>query len=428
MTWGNLRDAGFVESAFYFRSTVRNVLVGRAEPLGSNLSALKDPGDFSSRDTRRIDDTESEFGVRSVWTSVFSKQASLRTGVDWTSTWFDNRLRMQGRYTLYVYDQSDRRAPNQKFVTVDPVDVDNDFKENKNLFSAFSELSLTSGRLSTNLGVRYEFSEFNGKSTVSPRVSASYDLGKQARLCLAGGVYYQVPDYRVLVVDPLNRELNNERAIHAVGSLTRYFGNSLKFTAEGYVKRLKDLVVWNDRSTFVRSNDGEAWTSGIDLSMVKRLRLKFYGQLNYSISHSRQDNNDGEGSFASDFNQPHVFNVLGGYEFNKEWTLSAKWKYATGRPADTYIVHRDVFDDQNFQRFAKETTRENGERLSNFHTFNIRLDYRKQFKRFALVNFIDVVNVYNYLNVNEARFLPLTGLEDERGFRILPTMGSKIEF
>lgn len=44
------------------------------------------------------------------------------------------------------------------------------------------------------------------------------------------------------------------------------------------------------------------------------------------------------------------------------------------------------------------------------------------------MNFIDVVNVYNYLNVNEARFLPLTGLEDERGFRILPTMGSKIEF
>ncbi len=46
----------------------------------------------------------------------------------------------------------------------------------------------------------------------------------------------------------------------------------------------------------------------------------------------------------------------------------------------------------------------------------------------ALVSFVDIVNVYNYLNVNETRFLPLTGLEDARGFEILPTMGTKIEF
>jgi len=222
--------------------------------------------------------------------------------------------------------------------------------------------------------------------------------------------------------------LRNERAIHVVGGLTRYFGNSLKLTAEGYVKRLNDLIVWNDRSTLVRSNDGEAWTTGIDLSLIKRLRRKFYGQVNYSYSWSRQNDNNGEGTFPSDFNQPHIFNALGGYEFNKEWTLSAKWKYATGRPSDVFTVHPDVFGDPNFPRFSRETTVENGDRLPAYHTFNVRVDYRKQFKRFALVNFIDVVNVYNYLNVNEARFLPLTGLEDERGFRILPTMGSKIEF
>ena len=82
--------------------------------------------------------------------------------------------------------------------------------------------------------------------------------------------------------------------------------------------------------------------------------------------------------------------MLGGYEFNKEWTLSAKWKYATGRPSDVFIVHPNVFGDPDFPRFSRETTVENGDRLPAFHTFNVRVDYRKQFKHFALVNFIDV--------------------------------------
>ena len=192
MTWRNLIGDGFVESALYYRSTVKNVVVGRAEPIGANLFDLDDPSDFSIRNTRTVDDTESEVGVRSVWTNVLSKGASIRTGIDWTSTWFDSQLRLLGQDTLYVYDSGDRRGPGQQYVIVDPLDVDNDFEENKNLFAAFSELSLSSGRLSTNLGIRYEYSEFNGKSTVSPRASASYELGRQTRLSLAGGVYLSI--------------------------------------------------------------------------------------------------------------------------------------------------------------------------------------------------------------------------------------------
>jgi hypothetical protein len=428
MTWRNILSSGVIESSLYYRTTLRDVLVSRAEPSLSDPADLMLASDFSVRDTRTINDSDQELGVRSIWTHVLKKGSSVRSGMDWTSTWFDNRFRLLGRDTLYVYDQSDRRFSGHDFVVVNPADVDNDFKDNKNLFAAFTEFSLAAGRLSANLGVRYEYSQFSDKSTFSPRASASYDLGSKTRLSLAGGVYYQTPDFQVLARDPRNLELSNEHAVHLVGGLTRYFGNSLKWTAEGYVKRRNDLVVWNDRSTFVRSNDGEGWTSGVDLSLVKRLRRKFYGQVNYSYSWSEQDDNNGEQSYPSDFNQPHLFNILGGYEFNKDWTLSAKWKYATGRPADRYVVNEDVFGDPGFIRFSKEVVAENRERLPDFHTFNIRVDYRKQFKRFALVNFLDVVNVYNYLNVNEARFLPLTGLEDERGFKILPTMGSKIEF
>ena len=101
----------------------------------------------------------------------------------------------------------------------------------------------------------------------------------------------------------------------------------------------------------------------MDFSLVKRLSRKFYKQVNYLYSWSRQVDNDGEGDCPSDFNQPHIFNVLRGLESNKEWTLSAKWEYATGRPADRFTVYTDVFGDLGFRRFSKETIVANGDRL-----------------------------------------------------------------
>ena len=87
-----------------------------------------------------------------------------------------------------------------------------------------------------------------------------------------------------------------------------------------------------------------------------------------------------------------------------------------------------MFGDPTRLRYAQELTGNNAGRLPAFHTFNIRFDSRRQIGRIALVSFLDVINLYNHLNVNEDRFLELTGKEDRRGFEILPTGGLKVEF
>ena len=91
-------------------------------------------------------------------------------------------------------------------------------------------------------------------------------------------------------------------------------------------------------------------------------------------------------------------------------------------------MHEDVFGDVNFVRFSKEITSNNTERLSAFHTLNIRIDYRKQLGRVAVVSFLDIVNLYDNLNVNENRFTPLSGKIEKEGFGILPTIGIKLEY
>jgi hypothetical protein len=162
--------------------------------------------------------------------------------------------------------------------------------------------------------------------------------------------------------------------------------------------------------------------------LVKRFVDQFYGQINYSYALSERDNRDGQGAYNADFNQPHIFNVLAGYEFNKTWALSAKWRYATGRPKDAFVVHDNVLDDVDNLRYAQEITANNTDRLPAFHAFNIRIDSRRQLGLIALVGFLDIVNLYGHLNVNEDRFLALNGKEDRRGFEMLPAAGLRIEF
>jgi hypothetical protein len=79
-------------------------------------------------------------------------------------------------------------------------------------------------------------------------------------------------------------------------------------------------------------------------------------------------------------------------------------------------------------RYSKEVTGNNNDRLPDFHTWNVRVDYRKQFDNFALVTFLDILNMYSHLNVNEERFIETTGQIEQKGFEIIPSFGMKVEF
>ena len=213
-----------------------------------------------------------------------------------------------------------------------------------------------------------------------------------------------------------------------IAAFSRYLRNDLRFLSEVYYKRFDQLIVRPDRTDLVYTNDGDGWAAGIDVAVIKNFVDKFYGQVNYSYSQSKRDDNNDEGSYNSDFHQPHIFSILAGYEFNKEWSMSAKWRYATGRPTDSSSINEDIFSDPTMLRYSKEIVDNNGRRLPDFHTLNVRVDYRKQFGRLALVSFLDIVNVYNHLNANQELFLFLTGEHSDKGFGILPTFGLKLEF
>ncbi len=419
----------FLENSFYFSNRNNPFHQGRAftDPVAGNppmRSSVQTRENIYNQSVK-----ESQIGFKSNFTYQVANNLSSTSGIEVNQFNLDYAFTQIGFDTTFIFDRNDYRSdPSKNYLVRNPANTNSAINTTRHSYSGFTELSYTLDKYVTfNPGVRYEYSTFNKKGYVAPRISVSYIIDPKTTINGAAGTYYQSPALEIIGSDPANENLKSEKAFHFIAGATRYFGSDLKLTVETYYKQLNDLIVKSDRTSDVRTNQGDGWARGVDMSLVKRFTSKWYGQVNYSRMASKRNDHDGQGSYNSDFSQPNIFNILLGYEFNKEWSLSTKWKYATGRPKDSYILHSNVLSDPNHFRYSKEITRDNGDRLDAFHTWNVRADYRKQIGRFAIVAFVDILNMYGHLNVNEEFFQYQDGKIDKRGFKIAPTMGVKLE-
>ena len=279
-------------------------------------------------------------------------------------------------------------------------------------------------------GWRGDFSYVTGSDdrlTTGARVT-QVELDPLTRLTAGGGIFYQHPQFLEVAGNPLNNGLRNERSRQVTLGVNRSLGPDIRLSVEGYYQALDQLVIRPSRTTRFASNVGTGYTAGVDLLLAKRLVGKWYGQITYSLQRSRRDDNLGAGSYDSDFNRPHILNTLFAYEFNDRWSLAGKWRFAAGRPTDAFIVHEDVFNDSSSLRFAKEIIATNVDRLPNFHTLNLRLDYRRRLGRLSLITFVDVINVYGHKNVDAIQFQERTGESIREGLEGFPQFGVKLEF
>ncbi|MGH1365229.1 MAG: TonB-dependent receptor [Calditrichia bacterium] len=381
-------------------------------------------------DIYSLNQQETELGSKIDFTWQTQSNSTFRAGVELNRIGLDVRQTQNGLDTLYTYDQNDFRAdPTQNYIVTRPEDINARFDDTKSVFSMYSEygMNLLSGRLLVTPGIRYQYSEFSKDHYVLPRFSSSIRINQKSRLNLAIGLYSQTPRFIDLVSDVNNNGLKDELSAHYILGLTRYLRDDLKFTAEVYYKSFDELVVQSDRTVETRTNAGEGWASGVDFSLVKRLVDKVYGQLNYSYALSERDDNNGLGSYDHDFNRPHIFNLLFGYEHSRSWAFSMKWNYTSGQLRNGFIIHEDVHGDRNLLRYSQEITSRNSDRKDAIHSLNIRADYRYQIRRLGIIAFLDIFNIYNNTNANQERFVDRSGEIVDVGLGIVPTFGFKFE-
>ncbi len=429
--WRFLTSAiSVLENTFYYRGNT-------AEFQRSNSYVYPTNGKIPSKEEALVrkdyyvyKSSEDEVGVKSQFTINPTSVSTITSGIQVNRIAFDYTAKEVDADTLFVFDANDYRSdPTKNYIILDPAFMNSSAKSSKSNAAAFVEYAYSPTEvLKIVPSARYEYNGFNKNSYVSPRFSTSYQISERTKLSAATGVYYQPVELRTISFDVRNAELRSERAIHYIAGMTTYLTDDVKLTTEIYQKDLKDLNVKTDRTSNLRKNVGTGYARGVDFGLVKKFVDRWYGQVNYSYSISKRDDRDGTGEYNSDFSQPHIFNILLGYELNKEWSFSTKWKYATGRPKDSYIIHANVFNNPAMMRYSKEITSNNTDRLPAFHTWNIRVDYRKQFGNLALVAFLDILNMYDRLNVNEERFIETSGQSESKGFKMIPSFGMKLEF
>jgi outer membrane receptor for ferrienterochelin and colicin len=418
-----------LRNTLYYRNSDKKGSLGEAYPdlAGPDPTPATTPVREGILRTR---ERETEFGVRSHFTTRLGSDGILTAGaqVSRVDLDFDNRL--SGDWIRYVYDQSDFRAdPTQRYVVLTPGNFNSTLSAAETQIAAYADYAGTIGDFTWTPGLRYERDGFSGKSVVAPRLLLSWQPDAATRVWTGGGVYYQHPRYLDIAANPSNVDLKSERSTQLLLGASRYLHEDLRFTAEGYYQKRDDLIVFADRTTNAGRNIGEGHATGVDLMLAKRMSHEWSASATYSFSRARRDDKLGEGEYAADWDRPHAFGIVGAWQPTDRWTFSGKWKYASGRPTDAFVVYDDVLGDEGPVRYSKELTRNNVDRLPVYHSLSLRADYQRRFGPLSLVAYLDILNVYGRKNGNAYEWDERRGINIVEGLdEMLPTIGLRFEY
>lgn len=292
---------------------------------------------------------------------------------------------------------------------------------------------------SVTTGLRWDYFDYiNAKHAISPRLSASYDLSSQWRFNLGGGLYQQAPPLIWLVADDGNRNVRWLKAYQAVAGVEFFPSEDLKFSLEVFAKEYRDYPISVRHPQYVYANVGadyampyepirtgsSGYARGVEFFVHKKLTARFYGMCSYSFS--RIVFADGFGAARpSGFDYRHLFTIIGGYKFTNSLELSAKFRYAGGRPYTPF----DLALSQALNRGIWDFDRVNQARLPDYKRLDIRLDQRFELFGWNVITFLDLQNVLNVENVDQVVWNQKRNAPDRLlQWQFLPVGGIRAEF
>ena len=195
---------------------------------------------------------------------------------------------------------------------------------------------------------------------IEPRLSAAYQLNDVSSIKAA---YTRTTQHLHLLStsnlsSPTDRWIANTNYIKpeianqvSIGYFRNFSNNMFEFSAELYYKDLRNQIDYKDGAD-VRAKEiietellfGKGRTYGLELFLKKRFG-RFNGWVGYTLARSEKKINginDGKWYVANQ-DRTHDISVVGIYDLNKKWTLSATWVFATGNPM-TYPSGKYIVD------------------------------------------------------------------------------------
>lgn len=274
-----------------------------------------------------------------------------------------------------------------------------------------------------------------GEASPEPRLAIKYNILRNLRLKLAGGLYSQnlvavtsdqdvVNLFNGFLSSPVSGELlasnmlndgatmkgRLQKAQHVILGLEYDPISQISINMEGYFKNFSQLISVNRYKMFDTDNEfiwekGRAY--GGDVT-VKYDNKGFYVWLVYSLGWVKRT--DGVVEYNPHFDRRHNVNLLLSYAFGKRrsWQIDARWNFGSGFPftqTQAYYPHymptniNDDYVSANEDLYFMLADL-NQARLPNYHRLDIGA--KKKFhigERNTLELSLSFSNVYNYRNV-----------------------------
>ncbi len=354
---------------------------------------------------------------------------------------------------------------NQSLRLVPPVA---DFSQNLNFnrygFFAQANRTFNDDRISLSLGFRADGNDFtdNGEdilSQFSPRISASFTLDAQRKWSLNAslGRYFKIPPYTILGFTDVNGDLVNQNAEyiqsdHAVIGLEYLIKPAARITLEGFYKGYNnypvsltnEISLANLGADFsVLGNEpissiGEGRSYGLEFLYQEKLSTNYYAILAYTLYWSEFTGLDGENFLPSAWDSRHLLTFTGGYQFGKNWELSARMRYLGSSPFAPVDQNETL---ANYPAIILDYENFGTSRLDAFNQTDIRIDKKWNYSNWTLNLFLEIQNAFGQNTPQPPTFglartdtgtiitpQQLIQIQDIDNSAILPSIGIVIDF
>ncbi len=221
----------------------------------------------------------------------------------------------------------------------------------------------------------------------SPRLSVVHPLSQTLDLRADAGVYHQAPTYELLLGPPEGSSLRLEYSWGG-GAGVSWKPGWLTLELDAFGRKIENLTQY-DADGSLGQGDGLAF--GLE-TMTRVDKDRFAGWLSLSWGRSLRREESSSAWAPAIYDQPLTAVLVGSEDLGKGWSLSGRFRYATGFPApdDPDASAYDVLRSESVP-----LTRDSAGRLPAFHSLDAKISRHFTKRKLGLDFYLDIQNVYN---------------------------------
>lgn len=393
---------GLMNKGYWNLTFSRNMLNNQLNKFEDNQNPVE------SQRILRIRSTEAENKLR------FDFNKNYNT---WSYSW--GLMAQYAQFENEVYSRVRAEIKDANGNIVQPAYIIN-ANTNINLwkYGAFAQVAknLFKERLNLSLGIRTDGNSFttdgnNLGNTISPRLAASLLLIENLKFNASVGRYYKIPTYTILGYQSAgvftNKNSNYIQSDHLVSGFEYIPKTGMRFTLEGFYKMYSNYPVSivdgislaNKGGDFsVLGNEpvsatGKGRSYGVEFQFQQKFTKNFYAVLSYTYYKSEFTNANGLYAPAS-WDNTHLLSFIGGYKFRRNYELGVKFRYQGGAPYTPFDMAASQRNYLSTGAAVFDYSQFNQLRLGSFHSMDIRLDKKWNYRKWSLDVYLDITNLY----------------------------------